>query len=101
MVKQIPEIFATHLAFIGPDSIVPLHKDTSARGRNPLIESNLLIGCIAPTEGTENVVLNVAGTNFNIINGQSILFDGEEDHYAFNYTDEWVVTATLYVRGLK
>ena len=101
IVNQIPEVFATHLAFIGPNSIVPKHGDTDSRGRNPILEYNLLLGCIAPNSPSKDVMLNVMGIEAPIVKGQGILFDGEKEHWAYNNTDHWIVTSTLYIRGLK
>jgi hypothetical protein len=101
IVSQIPEVIATHLAFIGPYSIVPKHGDSTARGRNPTLEYNLLLGCVAPTSPSKDVVLDVMGVEAPIVKGRGILFDGEKDHWAYNNTDKWVVTSTLYLRGLK
>lgn len=96
ILKGLPGLERTFIAFIGPNSVIPCHVDDPERPAfNPSKRLNVLLGIQVPSNNIEQIGLRVNTESINQCNDHAVSFDANIPHDAWNNTNEWWIGIVL------
>lgn len=96
ILKGLPGLDRTFIAFIGPNSVIPSHIDDLNRPAfDPSSRYNVLLGVQVPSDNIEQIGLRVNTESVNHCNDYAVAFDANIPHDAWNKTNEWWICIVL------
>jgi len=97
--KALPGVNKIQMVFIGPNSLVPWHKDgmhMTDEERERISKCNILIPACVPKGTTELVGVQLEDTILDV--QDTIVFESKHPHYAWNKSSEWWVILICYTQ---
>jgi hypothetical protein len=92
-VQTMPGVSTLKCIAIGPNSIVPLHLDDMSRAPYDLNNwYSVFTGVTVPSESADLIGVKVDNDIYNHAEAESIVFDTQIPHCAWNNTDQWWIS---------
>lgn len=97
-ISNIPDCYQSFLNFVAPGTIIPQHKDNKNLGNivGPDKSCYQVVLCIQiPSNDPEVCGTDNGGEIRSYSTGDIVSFDGMVDHWIWNYSDQWRITACV------